>query len=821
MPEEKYAYNEYAELSPAACQKEQDRLQKKIRAGLSEYGRVAQSLRSAYDAREDARAEAKAAPENPKIQKKAERAEDACDAVTETFRAVSATLDDDLLALTKLYNSMMAQSSEPRAKTLSERKGTVVGNFEYKKAAIESDVSDIGGAVVKWKTDKTEETPVTEPTAETVPVVPAAAPAVPKDGKERRDSLYSEVNKAYTDAGELFRKYEATAEHLCVVAHAAAGARNLASEKPKKKKYLIQADTLEREQDTYTEDVLSQSVVLNKKILTVSRLYDHLISLGDDEGATGLLRDEKVRRLTALTRSKQRVDARLSSWISEDDLKPVYDWQYDTETMASEAEENKNESTEEAEAKTLPEETMENNDVKNEQAEVLKNLAALLSQMQEKKDPEIPAASEQPRPTLRIAPVTVDISKAVDKAVDAAFAKFRTAFERRVDDYTSRMMPMFAPSYDMSGVGQALEKMQASLDAKLAYMMKKIEAIGQNVPAIAAAPAEPVVVDVTATVEAAMAKVNAAVDEKLEAMAEKLAVAPAVVASKPIDTEAFDHAYQLSNKISDDEKFLIDKLTAMLESIKTLNDDMMNLTESYFQITEKQKEIVELQQQTNDLQRYTLREQEGVQVNQKVISTDQVNVIEAQTMIGEKQKAINEQQQSLIDSQKVMLVDQKGVIDVQAQLDEAMKTIVSDQQAMLAKHEDILKSNAQNIDIQNEIANIQNEVIAAQKEIAAAQKQIARDQKNVTERQKNNNEIGMEAVEDLKTVTKETRAMADAVAKLAKKTGKKTESKPVKEEVAEVVPVAETLASAVEEAPAAEVVEEAPATEDAPAATQE
>lgn len=693
MPNEKYEYNEYTGLSGAKLRTEHSRLKRKITGALAEYKKTADRLMQAAEKLKAAEAAAERQPNKRKLAKKADQMAFACEPLKAEFSAQGAALEEDLLSMTKLYRAMEASDKYTKG-AVAAQKAEVLNAFDYEKAAIEESVAYV--CPVSTDAPMEEDDEFSALTAELRGLRAAlsdlkghVAPASAVQAVDK-DALYEEIAKVRAEFEELLQLYAIKAKTLnksCVLAGKALAS---AESKPRKKKRANRALELNGEREINEEDLLLRSEELNKRILIVETLYSNLILLAGALEKVGVSNEKRAVSMD-MREAKRRAELPVAPWIADEVLSlPAYD--------ANPAPiDNKNEKNV-APATPTEDELMEKaivDELRNGQNEVMRTLTTLLLEMR-----HTPAPAYEAQRPVRVAPVTVDVSKAVDKAVEAAMEKFRAAFDSKIEEYMSNVAsPLFA---------------------NMAAQIGQVAAV-----------------------------------------------------SKPVDTEAFDHAYQLSNKISDDERFLIDKLTAMLESIKTLNDEMMAMTEALFAVSERQKEIAELQQQTNDLQRYTMREQEGVQVNQKVISTDQVTVIEAQTLIGEQQKTINEQQQAVVDSQKVMLVEQKMVIDAQATLDEAMKAVVDEQQNLINGQQEILKDNARNIDLQNEISAIQAEITAAQKEAYATQKQLIREQKAINDKQRAGVEANAQIAESVKAVVKEHKSMADMLEKLAKKTAPK------------------------------------------------
>ncbi len=370
----------------------------------------------------------------------------------------------------------------------------------------------------------------------------------------------------------------------------------------------------------------------------------------------------------------------------------------------------------------------ENNQKIDALAEEVRRLASAVAELKDKGP--MPCAYPYPpeRPSFRIAPVTIDISREISKAVECAMDKFSAALENRLSDYAINLPAVGGNvNFDISDtVNEALQSMAENVDAKIAVITEKLDDVSKN--------------------------------------------------SNVANMEAFGHAYQLAEQVSDDENFIMNKLTDMLENIKTLNEKMVELSAAQMEIAEKQQQVVDLQRQTNDVQRYTLREQEGIQVNQKVIGKDQIAVIEKQAVIAEEQKNIAGIQAEIIEAQKVTAADQKAILDSQTAIEGDMKAMLKEQENFNNNQREILKGSAQNYDIQQEIASLQVEITNAQKDVIGNQKQILRDQKAVSEKQKANGDMQNEVNEELKNVSKATKALADSVAKAAGKKAKKEET---------------------------------------------
>lgn len=274
-------------------------------------------------------------------------------------------------------------------------------------------------------------------------------------------------------------------------------------------------------------------------------------------------------------------------------------------------------------------------------------------------------APEKEAPAPKVAPVTIDVSNIVDKAVSATMQKFTSVLEKKIEEYVASI----------------------------------------KLP-------DPVVVPTV--VEAPVMPVNS--NEP-------------IVVSK---TRGAEEIAALEEHILEDEQFVIDKLTAMLEKVQELAQSMATASEKYHEIAAKQSATNDLQKQTNDMQRHTYREQQGIQVSQRVVGQDQAAVASDQIILAEEQKAMVERQAAVNESQLAVVDTQAVVIETQAALDEAMKSVMQAQKEIIRTQQSIINGNNKNVNANAELVAKQTEVLALQKDAIASQKQVLREQKALT-----------------------------------------------------------------------------------------
>ncbi len=268
---------------------------------------------------------------------------------------------------------------------------------------------------------------------------------------------------------------------------------------------------------------------------------------------------------------------------------------------------------------------------------------------------------------------------------------------------------------------------------------------------------DPIRIDISSHVERAigiaMDKLAVSLDKRIEAYF------ASYVPNIPVTggAAAGSEIVALTGKVADDEKALLEKLTGIVEILKKLNTDMASISAAYNLMDAKNREIIELQKESNDMQRHTLREQQGVQVNQRVVNTDQLKITEAQVAMISAQKKAAEEQARLLSRQTTVSETQRAVLDTQASLEEAMKAVIAEQKKIIAEQQQIIAENERQLAQAASVAASQAEVAASQKELSSTQRQIARDQRAVADKQRETVDVQRTLTDDVRDVLKDAR----------------------------------------------------------------
>jgi hypothetical protein len=293
-----------------------------------------------------------------------------------------------------------------------------------------------------------------------------------------------------------------------------------------------------------------------------------------------------------------------------------------------------------------------------------------------------------------------------------------------------------------------------------------VSSVQSSLPPAQARPSvgtEAVRIDISSHVERvvgiAMDKLSAALEKRIDSyFATYVPNIPNALGNAAGGTMGTETA-ALAEKIADDERALLDKLVGIVEVLKKLNTDMAAISAAYALIDAKNKEIIELQKESNDMQRHTLREQQGVQVNQRVVNTDQLKITEAQVSMISMQKKAAEDQARALSSQTSIAQSQRAVLDTQASIEEAMQAVIAEQRRIIEAQQAIIAENARQLEASGAVAASQTEVLASQKELMSSQRQNARDQRSVADKQRETADLQTALTADVKDILKDARAV--------------------------------------------------------------
>ncbi len=261
----------------------------------------------------------------------------------------------------------------------------------------------------------------------------------------------------------------------------------------------------------------------------------------------------------------------------------------------------------------------------------------------------------------------------------------------------------------------------------------------------------PASIDISGVVEDA---VNTAM-QKFKAVFEKraneyVASMPDTVSQESAPIEApvgknGEAILEMESDILEGERSIMDRLLALIANMKELSERMTELGASYMQLSNAQSDAAEAQKKVNDMQRATVREIQGVQVNQKLINQEQAAVTGEQAALIEQQKA-NLENQKLIEAAFAEIAEmQKSLAEAQSAVSESERELIASQKGIISSVQSALNASAKNVELQRELTERQNEATALQKSAMSEHKSIFRELRRVTQKRMGEKKAATEA----------------------------------------------------------------------------
>ena len=249
----------------------------------------------------------------------------------------------------------------------------------------------------------------------------------------------------------------------------------------------------------------------------------------------------------------------------------------------------------------------------------------------------------------------------------------------------------------------------------------------------------PVTLDIAPIVErainATIARLNLGMEKKIDEYVASLSLPASGAALRPAESAPISQSSAaLADQLAEEERNIHDRLKELCTSVGQLIDQLTELTTVYYNLSSKQKELADLQRSTNDMQRATLREQQGIQVNQRVIAQDQASLNEQQAIVMDKQRANVEQQKLILEEQDGITASQKAMADSQTALQEAVKGVAETQRQIQQAQSAIIQASNKSLESNKAIADKQAEVAELQKQSMTRQRQLLKDQKVIRDR---------------------------------------------------------------------------------------
>lgn len=263
-----------------------------------------------------------------------------------------------------------------------------------------------------------------------------------------------------------------------------------------------------------------------------------------------------------------------------------------------------------------------------------------------------PEAKEQ---TPNIAPVSIDVSPMLEKALEATMQKFVAAFDKRIEKFVNEHPVNIPATPAPAGVsyaageianleGTVVEDEQALLD-KLAAVMESLKALSDTVDALSARCAE------------IAAKQNAANDMMKQTN------------DMQRQTSREQKGIQVTQRvINQDQATVVAEQNALADQQKGLLESHQALVEGQQAMVEAQRTLAENQASIDEAIKGALEAQKEIMSAQQAISAGTAKALDAQNDVAEKQSATLALQKEALAAQRQMLRDQKNMVEKQKAL---------------------------------------------------------------------------------------------------------------------------------------------------------
>ena len=268
--------------------------------------------------------------------------------------------------------------------------------------------------------------------------------------------------------------------------------------------------------------------------------------------------------------------------------------------------------------------------------------------------PQQQAAPEAPQ-TPNIAPVSIDVSPMLEKALEATMQKFVAAFDKRIEKFVNEH-PVNIPvtsapaavSYASGEVasleGAVLEDEQALLD-KLTAMVDTLK----NLTAV--------MNDLSAACAQISAKQSETVDMQKQTN------------DMQRQTSRDQKGVQVTQKVINiDQASVVTEQTALQDQQKTLMESQQALVEGQQAIAEAHRLVAENQAAIDEAMKAAVATQKEVISAQQAINAGNAKNLDVQNDVAEKQSATLALQKEALAAQRQMLRDQKSMVEKQKAL---------------------------------------------------------------------------------------------------------------------------------------------------------
>ena len=227
--------------------------------------------------------------------------------------------------------------------------------------------------------------------------------------------------------------------------------------------------------------------------------------------------------------------------------------------------------------------------------------------------------------SVNVAPVTIDISPMVEKAIASAMDKLNAGFERKIAEFYANLQLPTAPAQ---------------------------EQITQHAPA----------------------------DEALSPDADTL---KQVHSSISVNNELEEYVLDEEKHIFDKLKNLCSSIQNLLDEMTAVSAEYLNVATKQKEVAELQKQVNDMQRYTLREQQGVQVNQRVVSKDQTEIVAAQTLVVEQQQLLAEQQAAVANAQRAMADTQKAVTETQSTIDKAMKSVLDSQRNLISSQQSII------------------------------------------------------------------------------------------------------------------------------------------
>lgn len=243
---------------------------------------------------------------------------------------------------------------------------------------------------------------------------------------------------------------------------------------------------------------------------------------------------------------------------------------------------------------------------------------------------------------VSLAPISIDISSYVERAVNQAMEKMSSALDSRIDEYLK--------AYSLKiGVGGGISAETANLQSKIAddekFLLDKLVGI----------------VEVLKKLNTEIATLSSSYSE-LDSKVREISELQKETNDMQRHTLREQQGVQVNQRIvNKDQLAIAEEQMRLTDGQKVAADEQKRISSSQSAVAENQKAILETQSSIEEAMKALMQEQKRIISSHQQIVAENAKQLEAHKLIGEKQNEIAEEQKAVLAEQKLRLKEQKAL----------------------------------------------------------------------------------------------------------------------------------------------------------------